>query len=77
MNEKCFGMMKSGECGALRVEKCPGYKKCGFYKPLWRYLRDQEVANVRLCALPLVHQVHIAEKYYEGKMPWKGGRVCV
>ena len=71
MNEKCFAMRKNGVCGALTVKSCSGYEKCPFYKPIWKRLRDQEAANARLCALPEEEQQMIADKYHNGKMPWR------
>lgn len=73
MDEKCFGLGKAGDCCVLCMERCHGYEQCGFYKPPWRFKRDQELANVRLRTLPPAQQVHIAEKYHGGHMPWKKG----
>lgn len=72
--EKCFGMGKAGDCCVLCVRRCPGYAQCGFYKPRWRFERDQQLVNVRLRSLPRAQQAHIAEKYFGGKMAWKGGK---
>lgn len=72
MNEKCFAIRKQGACGALTVKACVGYQKCPFYKPVWMYRRDQKRIDVKLCALPEEEQQDIADKYHNGKMPWKG-----
>ena len=74
MNEKCFAIRKKGVCGALNVKGCSGYEKCPFYKPVWMYRRGQEQIDIRLCALPQAKQQEIADKYHNGKMPWRGGR---
>lgn len=73
MNERCFAM-KCGECRVLD-SKCPGYAACSFYKPKWKYEKDQRLAYVKLAALPFDRQTYIADKYFGGKMPWEG--VCV
>lgn len=71
MNERCFAMRRRNGCGALNGN-CPGYAACGFYKPRWKQEREQNRINARLSRLPMEMQYAIAEKYFEGRMPWKG-----
>lgn len=73
MSEKCFGMSEDGKCDVLREKECPGNGRCAFYKSQPRFQRDQELANTHLSALTPIEQAYIAEKYYDGDMPWKGG----
>ena len=70
MDERCFAM-KRGQCDALSVKGCPGYAKCGFYKPRWKQRADLDGLCARLSRLPPEYQRYIAEKYYKGKMSWK------
>ncbi len=80
MNEKCFGLKVSNKgrmvCGVLEGNPgqssppCVGYQRCPFYKPKWEYDRDKKSALQRIGSLPVQTQRHIAEKYYEGEMPW-------
>ena len=72
MNEKCFAIRKKGACSALTVKACIGYQQCPFYKPIWMYQRNQDLIDVKLCALPQARQQAIADKYHNGKTPWKG-----
>lgn len=72
MNEKCFAMRRNSMCSALTVKGCPGYGHCAFYKPIWMYQRDQDLIDVKLCALPQARQQEIADKYHNGNMPWRG-----
>jgi hypothetical protein len=72
MNERCFAMRRSGRCEALNVEHCKTYATCVFFKPIWKARKDLARANRRLCALPRDTQMYIADKYHEGKMPWRG-----
>lgn len=76
MNEKCFAMKqiptRGGICKCLEKKTCPGYTLCPFYKPIWVQDRDQRRAFHRLAALPMIDQMHISDKYYQGKMPWRG-----
>lgn len=63
--------MKNGGCRALDGN-CPGYAACGFYKPCWKYEKDQRMAYGKLRALPMDRQQEIADKYFKGAMPWRG-----
>jgi hypothetical protein len=70
--ERCFAMLRSGRCGALSSDRCPGYFCCAFYKPFWLQKRDCAASDRRLCALPEEKQYEIANKYHKGGMPWRG-----
>ena len=72
MNERCFAMKRDGMCGALTVTGCPGYAACAFYKPIWKHKKDVALVNKKLCALPTSKQADIAERYHQGRMPWRG-----
>ena len=79
MNEKCFAMKKTptreGVCSCLEKRTCPGYMICPFYKPVWVQERDRRRKFERLATLPEAQQLYISEKYYQGKMPWRGDEV--
>ena len=75
MNNKCFALRRGKYCCALSVKNCSGCEKCEFRKRPWEHERDLEAANIRLCSLPEEMQMRIAQKYYGGKMPWRGA--CV
>lgn len=62
--------MKYGSCRALDGN-CPGYSGCGFYKPRWKYDKDQRMAYEKLRDLPMEQQQDIADKYFKGAMPWR------
>ena len=75
MNDRCFAMHR-GRCSALKVN-CPGYQACRFYKPRWALEKEQRRIDQRLIRLPMEQQERIAEKYFEGRMPWRGNEhVC-
>lgn len=71
LKEKCFAMRGGGKCDALNVKRCPNYTACPFYKPAWMAERDTARANQKLQAMPEQKQLRIADKYYNGKMPWR------
>ena len=71
MNERCFAMRRNGKCGALNVNQCPNYASCPFYKPVWKAELDTARTNRKLCRMPEEAQLHIAEKYHNGDMPWR------
>jgi len=70
--EKCFAINTKGKCGARSGGSCPGYENCPLYKPNWLQRLDLKRAHARLRTLPEGKQSKIAEKYYYGKMPWRG-----
>lgn len=65
----CFAR-RGTECDCLEVDRCPGYKKCSFYKNVAQYAADREQANLRLRQMPLEAQKALADQYYDGEMPW-------
>ena len=71
MNDKCFALRARGVCGALS-EGCSGYAGCAFYKPKHKQEEDQRRVNERLKWLPQKTQRIIADKYFNGEMPWRG-----
>ena len=71
MNDKCFALRARGVCGALNGS-CPGYEGCAFYKPKRRQEEDQRQVDARLRRLPRETQQLIADKYFNGDMPWRG-----
>lgn len=68
MNEKCFALQRNEECRALDKNF---HGHCSFYKPVWKHKKDRRLANAKLSALPIEKQMHIADKYYAGCMPWE------
>lgn len=76
-NEMCFVYIPpeqrsylNEDCRALSGY-CPGFDACPFYKSNEQHEADRQAANMRLRALPLERQTHIALKYYHGKTPWR------
>ena len=49
-----------------------GYAGCVFYKPKHKQEEDQRRVNERLKWLPQKTQRIIADKYFNGEMPWRG-----
>lgn len=74
MDEKCFACGKAGKCIVLHEYRCPGQEACRFYKLPFELERSRRLADVRLRTLSAEQQMHIAEKYHGGQMPWKDGR---
>lgn len=70
MNEKCFALQRNGRCRAIDGN-CPGPCICVFYKPIRRYEREMRLVYAKLSSLPVEKQMHIADKYYAGCMPWE------
>ena len=68
MNEKCFALQRNEECRALDKNF---HGHCSFYKHVWKHKKDRRLANAKLSALPIEKQMHIADKYYAGCMPWE------
>ena len=67
--EKCFAL-KMDVCGALECD-CPGFENCPFYRTREQVDESRRKALERINTLPRLRQLHIAETYYGGKMPWK------
>ena len=73
MEEKCFAVTAKRKCKLLKCGECSGnYDRCPFYKPRWMADRDTRKRLYRISQLPEEQQAHIAQRYYHGKMPWKG-----
>ena len=51
---------------------CPGALECPFYKTKDRLWLERCRAFDRIRSLTDEQQIAIAEKYYLGKMPWRG-----
>ena len=73
----CFAYERYGykydhynNCGATINEKCPG-EKCPFYRTPEQAQELRRKANARLASLDRTSQEYIAEKYYDGRMPWR------
>ena len=72
MNEKCFGLRKSSECAVTEDRVCRGnYDTCPFYKPKWKSDQDRKLALRRIADKSPERQRAIADKYYNGQMPWQ------
>jgi hypothetical protein len=57
-------------CSALIVYKCLG-EKCPFFKTPEQALEGKRKRYARLASLDKTTQRYIAEKYYNGRMPWR------
>ena len=76
LNEKCFALKPGRKCSLLTCKGCNGqYDKCPFYKPRWKAERDTRRALARIASMPVEKQQAIAEKYYNGEMPWQGALI--
>jgi len=71
MND-CFALNKQKGCGILTVQACMG-ELCPFYKSRERLKKERQKANRRLASLSAIEQRYIADKYFDGKMPWQEG----
>lgn len=71
MNDKCFAQRPGGVCIAA-IGVCPGYGACPFYKTKRQHREGRRQANGRIRRLPAEIQAKIANKYYDGDMPWRG-----
>lgn len=71
----CFAKMPLGECKAFYTwrykNRCPGEEDCKYFKSVAEITASEQAKNERLATLPEDHQQYIADKYYNGKMPWK------
>lgn len=72
MKNKCYAFSGQKQCRILAVKKCTG-SSCSFFKTAEQYKESFKKANVRLASLDKEKQKYIAEKYYNGKMPWQKG----
>ncbi len=71
MND-CFALNKQKGCGILTVPACTG-ESCPFYKSKGELKDERRMANHRLASLSAIEQRYIADKYFDGKMPWLEG----
>lgn len=70
LNEKCV-FSEDEKCRALILgrRRCPW--ECSFFKTEKQLAESTEKTNETLRSLPFKRQIHIADKYYEGEMPWR------
>jgi hypothetical protein len=74
-NKFCISCNKYNRCGTLTVGKCVG-ESCSFARSKEQAKDSKKRTFERLASLDKDKQLHIAKKYYDGKMPWiKGGEV--
>ena len=70
MSNSCFAY-SDGKCSALKSKKLCKYPlACLFYKTPDELAAGIQQNYMRLSHLDPVKQMHIATKYYAGKMPW-------
>lgn len=69
MAEICVGL-SVGECRRIHETRCPGKGKCNFFQTKEQEEKSREKTFARLNSLSKIEQQSIAEKYYNGKMPW-------
>ena len=74
MNNKCFGC-KNESCKILYVEHCDGMNQnCHFYATADDVFKGRRAVFDTLSSRPLNVQTEIANKYYNGEMPWRRAR---
>ena len=66
---ECFANRNGARCKIMQSEICEGI--CSFFKTKKALKQDRTQAFIRLAGLPAEHQSCIAEKYFNGKQPWK------
>ena len=77
MNERCFGRFGEDRCTILECGTCYGnYNTCPFYKPIWMAERDNRWSLNKIAHKPIEVQKQIAEKYFQGQMPWSKGELA-
>ncbi len=64
----CFAL-KKGKCSVLNVKKCDELS-CSFYKTKQQLQQEKHLTFKRIKTLDKSTQLHIAESYYDNKMPW-------
>ena len=72
--EKCFGMCKKDrKCYVVESKYyCRGqHEQCPFYKTEAQYSDEIIKCSSRLKSLPAETQAYIADKYFNGKYPWR------
>ncbi len=65
----CISLTDTARCTRLNVTYCQG-KTCPFRKTLEEADKSKEDSNMRIRKLDTTKQMHIANKYFEGSMPW-------
>jgi len=66
----CHGLSEHGKCMWLTLSYCKGVD-CTFMKIKETYVSSLKKAQERLSTLDEKKQARIAQKYYDGKRPWK------
>lgn len=66
----CIALSEYGKCNRLNVFSCQG-KTCSFKRTAKEDFDSIKCAYQRLSRLDSLTQIHIANKYYSGSMPWK------
>ncbi|MFZ5975230.1 MAG: hypothetical protein ACOYU3_07460 [Bacillota bacterium] len=72
MDKTCFAYSEKAVCTVLTAKRCQGCE-CSFFKTPEKAEESRKRANRRLASLDATTQAHIAETYYNGKMPWLKG----
>ena len=74
LRDICVNKVRKNKCKRLVVDICLG-DKCSFKQTSKQQEEAQRSVFKRLGNLDIIQQVYIADKYYNGSMPWqKGGR---
>lgn len=73
---ECVNLKGKTGCKSLNITRCLG-SKCVFIKGYKEITKSNIKSFKRLSSLKLEDQLYIAEKYYGGKMPWKGGEIII
>ena len=71
MNKNCFAN-KNNRCKILNHIQCTN-NTCSFFKTKQEQEESLNKAYTRIALLDKVIQKHIADTYYNGKMPWLKG----
>lgn len=74
LRDICVNKVRKNKCKRLVVDICLG-DKCPFKQTSQQQEQSQRSVFKRLSSLDGQLQLYIADKYYNGSMPWqKGGR---
>lgn len=75
LRDICVNKVRKNKCKRLVVDICLG-DKCTFKQTSEQQEQSQRSVFKRLSSLDGQLQLYIADKYYNGSMPWqKGGRM--
>lgn len=66
----CNSLSDSGKCKRLNVTMCYG-ENCPFKRSSEEEVDSKERSYRRILSLDRTKQLHIAKKYFSGKMPWE------